>query len=253
MRRRAIIAVCSAVALWAWASTSHATVFRGATEGTGAPTTTCTVALPTGTQPGDLLLAITIADQTTQTLTPPAGFTVLRERHWTSDGGNPLHAWVTWKTATGADTGPFVWTVTTAGRVSCSLAAYGDVDGTTPIADASTDPANNTNDTALKSPSMTTPAPTGLLMVGVVLTNPLPTWTPPTTPAPWTEDVEHATNRQGRYFAHLDWSGTGATGVLIGTLSASISQANKHAWTIVLTPVGGAPPASATKRRWRHP
>ena len=244
MRRRGLIVLLSLLAAPAG---SFGATYIGGTEGVGTATTTCTANVPAGTAAHDLLVAIVIADQAGQVLTPPAGWTIAASRSLNT-GGGPGHAWLTYKLAASGDPSAFVWTVSVTGRVSCTLTTWRGVDQTTPIDTVSSGAVNQT-DVYLAADTVTTSAPTTLIFMGVVFANPAPSWTPPTDLGTWSNAVAHLTNRQGRYVAYFDWSASGSTGIVRGTLPGSYDGNNKHAWQLALTPVGGGGGSSPPARR----
>jgi hypothetical protein len=127
--------------------------FRSASYGTNnAITTSLTLGPPAPLVAGDLLLAA-ITIRGSSTITPPAGWTLIR-----SDlNGANLRLSTYWRTATASEPATYTWTFSGPRLAAGGIHAYSGVDATTPIDVANGQP--NTSGTSLTAPGVTTTVP----------------------------------------------------------------------------------------------
>lgn len=228
------------------ASTADAVEFRAATHGSLNPSTTCTASVPSGTQNGDLLLALALANQSTSghTITAPTGWTEVATHYNTAGAAFRMSLF---RKIASNESGSYQFTSSENVRFSCTVTAWYDgINTTNPIAQHS-NTAYTAHDTTIRAAGLTTTAPASLLFIGTSPCNPACSITPPTSPAAFTEQVEYWDNRHLRYFAALNWTSAGATGNVDGTLSGATT--NKHAFLLELSAPGGSGVGLSLRRR----
>lgn len=199
--------------------------------------TSMVITKPTGTADNDILIAL-IKIPAAETLTA-TGWTALGATGYDDDTNTGTRTYFLYKIAAseGADY-TFSWTTT--GRNGGSIAAYrGGFNTGTPI-DVVSNTSYETSDTTARAAGMTVAAANSPIIIGVSShTSSSQTATAPTVPATFTEDDDFydANSRTHRAFYRLDWTGSGATGNMDVTLSAT--NASKHAFAVALVPSGG--------------
>lgn len=174
---------------------------------TSAVSTTVTINVPSGISNGHLLIAnVGFTGGSGITVTPPAGWTLIRRDNNGTSLGNALY----WRLAS-SEPASYSWTLSSTQNNSGSMIAYSNVHQTVPIgADGGQSNASSTNVTA---PSITTLyTDSVVLYFGGVLS--VATYTPPTG---YTErlDVNSAS------FADKVYNTAGATGTATGVATAA--------------------------------
>jgi RHS repeat-associated protein len=135
-----------------------------ATASTDGTTTNVTVNRPTGTQPGDQLIAqLAVTGGSNVTITPPMGWTVISEQSNTTAVHGALYRY----TATGTDPANWTWTLSAGEPTAAAITAYSNVDPNNPI-DTSANAAA-TNATTHPAPSLTTSGTDDLLVTAYAL------------------------------------------------------------------------------------
>lgn len=236
-----------AFALFALVVKAEAVEFRAATHAGSSPATSCSAAVPTGVQNGDLLLAMAIANQTSsgETITAPTGWTEVATHYNTTD---TVFRVSLFRKIASSESGSYNFTSSENVRFSCTVTAWYDgINPTNPIAQY-TNTAYTVNNATLRAAGLTTTAPASLLIVGIVACNPACPISPPTSPSAFTEQVDHFENRHQRYFASLNWTGSGSTGDVDATLSGS--NMGKHAFLVELASAGGSAAPLTLRRRF---
>jgi hypothetical protein len=193
---------------------------------------------PTGTAENNILTALicwySLAGATIDSV--PEG--------WTKAGDytdNPDKYALYYKVATGSEPDTYTWSFDKAVkvRIVCSC-YYGDFDTEDPV-DVISNTAYRTNDANCIAASMAVSAANSpLIFWGGVYRASEVTFTKPTVPTEdWVEDDDAGSNTSDFWIevCSMVWSGSGLTGDMSATMSAS-SQF-KHAFAIALNPVAG--------------
>lgn len=160
MRARRVSAALALALLLATPLADAVVYGASTTSETSANSATRSVARPTGTGAGQLLLAQVVADGGTgTTITPPSGWTLVKR----TDSTTELAVAIYTRWATASEPATYTWSFSPSGRSAIGLARYLDVDATTPldvaVASATADAAT------LTAPSVTTATPNALLVV----------------------------------------------------------------------------------------
>jgi len=197
-----------------------------------------TVSKPTGTVNGDILFCwigwygdgITIDSV-------PSGWTLLGENVANTDKFALYY-----KIA--ADEGAsWDWSFSAGGRVRavCSCYTGGDFNSADPIDVVSNTEYRETNNQCIAASMNVATANSPLVFWGGVFSGTSKTFTKPSVPTTdWVED-DDAGNTTSRFWTEvcsMIWSGSGATGDMIATISAS--TLNKHAFAVALKPAAVA-------------
>jgi hypothetical protein len=185
-----------------------------ATSATGTKAKTLTIATPAGVQAGDVMIAA-ITVRSSATVTPPAGWTPVRQ---SVSGGDLRQAtYVSVAAAPVPASAGFV--LKTKSVVAGAIAAYSGVDTTTPVETSGA--KINLSSTSITAPSVTSTIP-GSMLVGVFGTAINATVTPAT------GMVEQADIRTGSgpkkvaaELADETLAAAGATGTRVATASAA--------------------------------
>lgn len=123
-----------------------------AAANTGSSTTATSLAVnkPTGTAAGDVLLAAFTIKDTSPTITPPAGWTLAGD----ITNGTAHRTLVYWKAAGSGEPASYTFTWSTAAKAAAGVAAYVNVDQTTPVAAMTT--SATASSTSQVAPDVTT-------------------------------------------------------------------------------------------------
>jgi hypothetical protein len=130
--------------------------FRASTTASGRNLSSVSVERPSGVVSGDVLLA-SVLTATTPTVTPPAGWSVVRD----DVNGSALRQVTYVKVAGANEPATYSWALSSQASATAILSAYRGVDTTTPIA-ASSGQANASS-TDITAPSLTSPVANTLL------------------------------------------------------------------------------------------
>lgn len=204
---------------------------------------TVTLSKPTGTADGDLMFSYIKhgAGFTEQANSVPSGWTMAVSRYENGSGSN--HS-VYWKIASGEGSS-YVWAFPSLARNGAIMITYRDGFNSSNVIDVVSNTAYTTADTILRAASMSVTAVNSPIIFfgGVHKSASAYTFTPPTTPVTFTEDVDRwdGGSRAAMTIASVVWSGSGATGNMDATISAS--DAAKVGLAIALNP------SSSTRRR----
>ena len=192
---------------------------------------------PTGTVEGDIMIALVLTRSGAVTDVPDAGWKLIASKTSAND-----KYYLYYKIATASEAATYTWTCAS-GRIGITICSYvgGAFDLFDPI-----DVVSNTNyvtsDANLQAAAMTiTSANSPLIFAGgdyyttAVNTHLLPTDNP--NPNSWTEDADkgNATSDIHRTIDSFIWSGSGSTGIVNATISATLTT--KHAFMVALNPV----------------
>lgn len=191
------------------------------------------VAKPTGTADNDILFALIKHNANEDVASVPSGWAQLGLRRYGSAASVSLY----WKLAA-SEGSDYTFGFTTAARLAVSVVAYRDGFDTADPIDVVSDTPYVTNDTTLRAASMSvTATDSPIIFLGSTIISTSHTFTPPTVPDTFTEDVDYweTNSRGGRSISHLAWASSGATGNMDATISTSMA-AVKHAYAVALNP-----------------
>ncbi|WPB73827.1 cell wall anchor protein [Archangium violaceum] len=133
--------------------------FRSTSQASALAATSLTITAPAGAEEADLLLArLSNRNQVGATITPPAGWTLLR----TDQSSSQLKSWVFYKVATASEASSFAFAIDIASNIAGSIDAFSGVDPVSPI-DTHSGQRNATT-TAFDAPLLTTTSDDGLVV-----------------------------------------------------------------------------------------
>lgn len=201
--------------------------------------TTITVDVPTGTADNDFMVCA-IKYPSSETLTAPAGWTLPANGSYTDTTVSNTIMRVYYRLAS-SEPASYNWTIGVAGRFGGSCYTFrGDFNTSTPF-DVDSSTAYVTSDTTTRAVLTTSAANEPIIWLSVGHSSTAVTVTPPTVPTTFTEhtDEHDGGSRFYRSVASVLWTGSGATGNMDGTLSATAANA-KHAFAIALQPAAAS-------------
>ncbi len=211
--------------------------FVGASSAANATATTLVLPKPAGFASGDALLA-TVAARGAPTITPPAGWTLVR----LDASGSTVRQAVYVHIAGGSEPASYTFTLSSAQSAAGGILAYTGVDPVTPI-DAHGGQANVAS-TSITAPSITTTGANRLL-AGLFGTAALTSETPPRgmterydQQVPGTNQYKVTTGADDQLLA-----GAGATGTRVALAAASGINIGQ---LVALNPGSGGPPPDTT-------
>lgn len=201
------------------------------------PTTTITCNKPTGTADNDYMLAFVKRVSEAAPTSVPSGWTLLADN--IVGGSNSLWLYGKLASSEGAD---YTWTWADSLRTGVTIATYrGDFDTADPI-DVVSNTAYTTSNTTVRAASVSaSSANSVIIFAGAIHGSAAVTFTAPSVPSSFSEDVDTQGDGSGRFsrtFARLAWSGSGATGDMDATASATATD--KHAFAVVFNPSAGS-------------
>lgn len=204
------------------------------------------VTKPTGTADNDIMFTLIKRIGTTDPNSVPSGWTLVTTRRDLAGGSS---FWLYWKLAASEGT-DYTWGFAAAARLGITVYTYrGGFDTADPI-DVVSDTAYITSNTTVRAATMTvTAANSVLLFFGGINQSSSITYTAPTVPTTFTEDVDQYSDqsRFGRTVASVVWTGSGATGSMDAT--ASGTTVDKHAFAVALNPSAGSSSGLLLRRR----
>jgi hypothetical protein len=162
--RRAFLVIAVAVGLLA-AGQSVLPAFAAdpiavgsASDGSGAGRVSISIDRPSGTSPGNVMLASIVISDDDPAFTAPAGWTLVRN----DTIKDMLRQAIYVKAAGSSEPGSYTWTVPSARRIAGGITTFEGIDVTHPVdaVNASTNPVG----TAVSSPSLTTTVPNTVLV-----------------------------------------------------------------------------------------
>jgi hypothetical protein len=198
--------------------------FRAASQAS-ASATTLSLAKPTGTQTGDVLLA-TLDVKGAPTITAPDGWSLVGQVELV--GSTTSHA-TYWHAVTASDVTPYVWSFSTKSASVGVVLAYAGVNTSAPIA-ATAATVTSTTATSLTAPSLS--ASTGQVLVAFFGTTVSASVTPPTGMTERAE-VSSGAGKIDLEGSDRSISSSGGTGALSATLSKASSGVGR---SLLLTP-----------------
>ena len=155
--------------------------------------------------------------------------------------------WLFYKIAGTSEATNYIWGTSASGRIAITVLTYtsGNFDPMNPI-DVVSNTVYRTNDTNLRATSMNVSAINSpLIFIGGEYSNAVRTHAKPTVPTTgWIENYDGGNNISdySRTFDSFIWSGSGATGDIIATISASATT--KHAFAVALNSKILTPPSA---------
>jgi hypothetical protein len=213
------------------------------------PSSTLTIARPATAAPGNVLVAVVAARQTSGVaLSPPAGWTLLRRD--SSSSGASLTQAVYIKVAGASEPASYVWTLGNKNAAAGAILAYAGVDASSPVAAHSG--RYISSGTVMTAPAVSAPA--GAIVLGFFGNN--DAW-PTTPPAGMTERVEAlADGYWGVGVEGSDFLVTNAGTTGDKTAKSGTSNSSNIGQLVALRPAGGgggstgpvaAPPQSTVR------
>ncbi|HKQ26474.1 MAG TPA: DUF6701 domain-containing protein [Burkholderiales bacterium] len=222
----------------------------GATPDTGnanslalqSPRPRLTINVPAGTALNDQMIAAISVQPSTATVTPPAGWTLVRQINNAAATSNSLYVYR--RTATGAEPASYTWDFAAwaSGYAAGGIESFSGVDTTTPI-DVENGAATASALTHA-TPSVTTTVANTMLVTSHAIAS-SSTWTAPAGMAEAFETAALTTPNvngqsiEGNYVAQV---AIGATGAKTATASANADAGNAH--ILALRPAPPPPPAA---------
>lgn len=233
------LALCQAV---------HAATFVAAAHADSASTASIVVNAPAGLADNDIILALIKYGDTVTVNSPPSGWTSIGNINDSGTSGTDLELF--WKLAS-SEGSSYTFGLSGATRVGVTVVAYrGGFDTADPI-DVVGQGTYFTSDTTLRSPGATvTSANSSLIFLGGGHNGSTFSFTPPSSPATFTEDVDtygSGDGRFGRTVANAVWTGSGATGNVDATMSITTSA--KYAFLVALNPAASSSGLLLRRRR----
>lgn len=189
---------------------------------------------PTGVQNNDLLLTVIKHGANELPNSVPSGWTLLGS-DWNSF--DSIHVSLYSKVAA-SEGASYSWGWATAARTAMNCVAYRDGFDTADPIDAVSNTAYITSNTTVRAAAMTVSAANSpIIFIGYVGSSTTQSFTPPSSPSAMTENVDWWGSGGGRSnftFASVVWSGSGSTGNMDATNTAT--TASKHAFAVALNP-----------------
>ena len=201
-----------------------------------ASSASATCSKPTGTVENDIIFALTERNNTTAATVVPDGWSVAGNHNYSTNFLQTLY----YKVAGDSEGADYTWTwgeATT--RMSLTCVTYRGGFNTTDPIDVVSNTQYITDDYTWRAADMTVSAANSALVLttSVYLTTEI-TYTKPSVPTTdWQEDIDYfsATGDHSRAFYSMTWSGSGATGNMDATGSAT-ENTNKHTFAVALNP-----------------
>lgn len=154
---------------------------------------------------------------------------------WASLGNDTAQKHYLYYKIASSESGSYTWTWGSDSKARIQIAAYrGGFDPGDPI-DATSNTDYVTSDTTVRAASFSvTNTDSTIIFAGCGYGAAACTFTPPTNPGTFTEDVDAGDSSSDRYitFAHYEWPSSGATGDIDATFSTTTTT--KHAFAVSL-------------------
>lgn len=193
---------------------------------------------PTGTVDGDIMFAL-VQHRTVYSDSAPSGWTLLGQ----GSGGANNGFFELWYKVANSEGANHTWGFPATERVRVLIATYegGFFDTGSPIDVVSSTPYTTSNTNARAASMTVANANSPLFFFACVFRTVATTFTAPTVPTTFTEDYDGGSTSPDMWneVASCEWSGSGATGDIDGTISVSIGT--KHAFAVALNPSSGGP------------
>lgn len=199
---------------------------------------------PSGTVEGDFLYALFMTYKTSAVSVDsvPSGWALIAERTVSTY----YHFWLYYKVAGASEPTSYTWSISTTAKLHAVCGCYtgGDFDPADPVDVFSNTQYITSNNICRAASMVVSAANSPLIFFGGVYHTSAKTFTKPSTPTTgWMED-DDAGSVTPDFFSttcSMIWGGSGATGNIDATLSASDTQ--KHAFAVALNP----PPGGVTE------
>lgn len=213
------------------------TTFVASANADNATTSSIVCNKPTGTADNDYMFAFVKRGDDTAPNSVPSGWSLLASN--LVGGGNSL--WVYGKLAASEGASyTFGWAA--AARTGITIASYRDGFDTADPIDVVSNTAYTTSNTTVRAASASAAAANSpIIFMGAVHGAAAVTFTAPSAPAAFAENVDTQGDGNGRFsrtFDLLVWSGSGATGDMDATASATATD--KHAFAVIMNPAAAA-------------
>jgi len=147
------------------------------------------------------------------------------------------------KVAGAGEPGDYTWGADGAGKFAITISTYRDGFDTADPIDVVSNTVYRTNNTTVRAASMAvSAADSPLVFFGANYTTGTATFTKPSVPTnDWVEDYDGGVDTSDfwREICSMVWAGSGATGNMDATSTASLST--KHAFAVALNPPAGGP------------
>lgn len=204
---------------------------------------------PAGTVADDLMWAFLKSVNGAPT-SAPSGWVYVAD---TDEAGSGSNFSLYYKVAGGSEPADYTWNFAVAGRLGGTIPTYRDGFNISTPLDVFSDTAYTVSNTISRAAGMTVTAPNSpLIFFGGTHSSAEDTFTPPTNPTAFAEDVDAGagtggTSRFSREIASVVWTGSGATGNMDATIN--VTTTTKHAFAVALNPsVGGGGGAAARRQ-----
>jgi MSHA biogenesis protein MshQ len=202
-----------------------------------------TINKPTGTVANDVMIASIGVQPSTTTITPPAGWTLVRRMDNATGNTNSLAIYS--KVAGGAEPGSYMWTLSGFTHAVGGIQSFSGVDTASPI-DTPTGEGGQTtvSGTSHSTPNVTTTVANTMLVTSHTFASSR-TWTPPAGPPAMNEAFDVASlptsnasgqSMEGNWLAQ---AAIGATGIKTATVGGDADVGNAH--ILALKPPAGVP------------
>jgi hypothetical protein len=209
--------------------------FVAAAHYNSAGTASAVVDVPTGTTNNDLTFMLTKHNAAEDVNSGLSGWTQIGASRWSGSAQNQLFYRV-------ASSEPSTYTVgwATSARTGITIVTFRDGFDTGDPIDVASTMVDLSDDANVNAGGITvSAADSPLIYFGFLSASSSTTFTPPTNPATFTEHVD-TWNTDARFARHVSsviWSGSGATGDVVGTASAT--TVGETAWVVALNPSAG--------------
>jgi hypothetical protein len=206
-----------------------ATTFVSTSSDFSSGATSLSPSVPASVQDDDLLLAIVTLNVGQSISSAPSG--------WVSLGNSTSQeSYLYWKLAS-SESGSYTWSWATTCKCRIQVAAYRSGFNTGDPIDAVSNTDYTTFNTVLRAASFSVTSDNStLIFAGYCDSTSSKTFTPPSNPGTFTEDVDAGETTSDNWitFAHFEWSSSGSTGDVDATISAN--ENDKHAFCVSLNP-----------------
>jgi len=186
-----------------------------ATGNNGAGASTLTINVPAGTTSGDVMVAFVVVQTAGNTITPPAGWSLVLRQDSSSSIATASYV----KVAGSSEPASYTWSFSTSGEASGGIASYIGVNTTTPV-DAS-NAQYNANTSNVDNSGVTTTTANDMLVYAVGVA----TATTVNVPSGFTEQWSTTSNSlTTSEMSQEIFASTGATGTIHGTLNGGAND-----------------------------
>lgn len=231
-----LLSLCCASSSWALSFVATAHIDNISSAGV-------TIAVPTGTANNDIMFALIKRTTNTAPSAPASGWS----GPYTATATNAF--WLYYRVAS-SEPADYTWTWAGAERNGGTIVTFRDGFNTSTPIDVVSNTGYVTSDTTARAASMTVSAANSVVLYfGYVHSSAAVTFTAPASPGTFTEHVDYhdGGGRFARTVGSQVWSGSGATGDMDITLSATVTD--KHAFAVALQPAAAGAETFGFRRR----